>query len=174
MHYDFLYRTVPPWLYTLAASDPETAELAYSLEDHPTAKVVVRTLRGKRMKTDEQVFNEASAALQFPWYFGENWPAFDECIADLSWLPGDVYILIIAQANLVLPGDDEGFRILMRTLASAGQEWSTADPGWVKPVPAARPFHAILQSPRGHVASLEDRLRRTVPELAVGTIEPTQ
>jgi hypothetical protein len=29
---------------------------------------------------------EFAASFQFPYYFGENWPAFDECINDLSWL----------------------------------------------------------------------------------------
>lgn len=34
-----------------------------------------------------------SDALRFPDYFGFNWDALDECLADLSWLePGDVLI----------------------------------------------------------------------------------
>jgi len=51
--------------------------------------------------------NECSAVLQFPWYFGENWPAFDECIRDLSWLPADVYTLIITDSLAVLSEQDE-------------------------------------------------------------------
>jgi hypothetical protein len=50
-------------------------------------RLVVRTLRGVKMQTVQQLFDEFAAALQFPWYFGENWAAFDECLTDLAWLP---------------------------------------------------------------------------------------
>ena len=43
-------------------------------------------LRGKRCKTEQDFFVEVSASFQFPAYFGENWPAFDECIQDLEWI----------------------------------------------------------------------------------------
>lgn len=43
-------------------------------------------LRGKRCKTEDDFLIEISASLQFPYYYGENWPAFDECIQDLEWL----------------------------------------------------------------------------------------
>jgi RNAse (barnase) inhibitor barstar len=43
-------------------------------------------LRGKRCKTEDLFFNEVSASFQFPYYFGENWAAMDECLCDLEWL----------------------------------------------------------------------------------------
>ena len=43
-------------------------------------------LRGKRCRTEEQFLLEVSASFQFPYYYGENWSAFDECIQDLEWL----------------------------------------------------------------------------------------
>ena len=43
-------------------------------------------LRGKRCYTEDDFLREVSASFQFPYYFGENWPAFDECIQDLDWL----------------------------------------------------------------------------------------
>lgn len=39
------------------------------------------------MRTVAQLNDEFSAALQFSAYFGENWPAFNECLKDLDWLP---------------------------------------------------------------------------------------
>lgn len=43
-------------------------------------------LRGKRCKTEEDFLIEVSSSFQFPYYYGENWPAFDECIQDLEWI----------------------------------------------------------------------------------------
>ncbi len=47
---------------------------------------IVRTVRGQKCRNHANLLDEFSAALQFPWYFGENWPAFNECIRDLDWL----------------------------------------------------------------------------------------
>jgi hypothetical protein len=44
-------------------------------------------IRGAECRTEHDLFAEFSAALQFPRYFGWNWAAFEECVADLSWLP---------------------------------------------------------------------------------------
>ena len=43
-------------------------------------------LRGKRCKTEDDYLVEVSASFQFPYYYGENWSAFDECIQDLEWI----------------------------------------------------------------------------------------
>ena len=53
-------------------------------------------MRGDRMRSYDGLFDEFAAAMQFPWYFGYNGNAFDECIADLSWIdPGAGYALVI-------------------------------------------------------------------------------
>lgn len=43
-------------------------------------------LRGKRYKTEQDFLIEVSASFQFPYYYGENWSAFDDCIQDLEWI----------------------------------------------------------------------------------------
>lgn len=43
-------------------------------------------IRGKRCKTEDDFFHEISASFQFPYYFGENWAAMDECLCDLEWI----------------------------------------------------------------------------------------
>ncbi|MDP2876301.1 MAG: barstar family protein, partial [Holophaga sp.] len=41
---------------------------------------VFRHLRGTRMGSPRQLFDEWAAVLQFPVHFGENWDALDECL----------------------------------------------------------------------------------------------
>lgn len=51
------------------------------------AALTIRAVRGRKMRTVHGLFDEMAAALQFPYYFEENWAAFDECLADMDWLP---------------------------------------------------------------------------------------
>jgi len=64
-------------------SDEELYSLMYRAEHSGS---FVAHIRGKHCKTVEDFFREASSALRFPYYFGNNWAAFDECVTDLEWL----------------------------------------------------------------------------------------
>lgn len=64
------------------------------------------------MKSWNGVFDEFAAALQFPYYFGENLNAFDECLGDLEWIFKDKIIIFIYNWSSVLShfvGDKEIF-----------------------------------------------------------------
>lgn len=43
---------------------------------------------------ESQLFAELALKLRFPSYFGANWDALDECIADLEWLKGDRFAIV--------------------------------------------------------------------------------
>ena len=58
------------------------------------------------MRTLDALFDEMAAAFQFPYYFGENWDALDECLADLSWLPAAGYVILIRESSEVLALED--------------------------------------------------------------------
>ena len=115
-----------------------------ALQTSASGQVVARRIRGHKAKTTAALFDEFAAALQFPCYFGENWDAFDECLNDLEWLPGDAYLLFITNSNRLL--DEEApqeLTQLLDLLASAGAEWAKAM-GGERPR-SAKPFHAVLQ-----------------------------
>ena len=59
----------------------------------------VAYIRGGRCDTYLGFDREVSAALQFPYYYGENMNALDECIADLEWLHAEHVYLVIDQAE---------------------------------------------------------------------------
>jgi RNAse (barnase) inhibitor barstar len=87
-------------------------------------------VQGKKCKTSAGLFNEFARALEFPDYFGHNWDALEECLADLEWLPAKGYVVLIADAQSVIPDDDEEYETLLEVLSDAGEAWSkgqTAD-----------------------------------------------
>jgi hypothetical protein len=157
---DILNSTNPPCLYTLAATDGAIADVVMRLNtSRPGA--AVRVVRGRKSRTVERFFDEVSAALQFPYYFGENWDAFDEMIADLDWLPAEAYLLVFTEADLTLVDeDDEKLRILIDTLSLARDEWLTPN----QYIPRQRPqtpFHVVLQcNDELALAKLSARLSR--------------
>lgn len=70
-------------------------------------------------------------ALAFPAWFGGNWDALEDCLADLSWMPAKGYVLAIAGAGS-LAADDRG--VLLDILASVAASWAER----------GRPFFAVL------------------------------
>jgi hypothetical protein len=70
-------------------------------------------------------------ALEFPRWFGGNWDALEDCLADLSWSKADGHVLLIEGAA-GLPADDLG--ILVDILASVAASWAERK----------RPFFAVF------------------------------
>jgi hypothetical protein len=120
--------------------------------------LTVRVVRGRKMRDYVGLFDEFAAALQFPWYFGENGNAFDECIADLSWLPQQFgYVLVIVDPKQVLVDVDDGLSWLVRSLSRAAKEWATpveVGEWWDR---SAVPFHVVLQCDVDEVAGVIER-----------------
>ncbi len=90
---------------------------------------ITRFIRGARCKSEQSHFQEWAAALQFPYYFGGNWDAFDECINDLSWLESTSYRMVITNADKIMPDVQEGFSTLLTLLLEAAAQWQLGAPG---------------------------------------------
>jgi hypothetical protein len=120
--------------------------------------LTARVVRGRKMRTVGALFDEFAAALQFPRYFGENWAAFDECVAELETLPaGAGYVVVITEPDQVLSdAGAEELRRLVEALESAAMAWSQPvelGEWWDRP---AIPFHVVLAGEREQV---EDAVR---------------
>lgn len=111
--------------------------------------VSVRKLRGERMRTQDDLFHEAVAALQFPNYFGWNKDAFDECISDLEWIPpGSGYVLVITSPEEVLVAATSRDRAwFAESLRNAAGRFAVADKGPPPRGPVA--IHVVLASRPG-------------------------
>lgn len=105
-----------------AASPGEVAVLRYRL---PARGCVVRELRGRKMATVSALFDEFAAALQFPYYFGENKDAFDECMRDLGDFLGVAtgYILVIRDCERVLSAEADQRAWFYEALRLYAREW---------------------------------------------------
>jgi len=98
---------------------------------------LARELRGAKMRTIAGVFDEFAAAFQFPYYFGENKDAFDECLRDLDEFVGEApgYVAIVRDSAELLaqrPAEREWFTAAM---ADCAAHWSRR----------GVPFRVVLQ-----------------------------
>lgn len=123
------------------------------------AGLTVRVVRGHKMRTVDSLFDEVSAALQFPYYFGENWAAFDECLADMDWLPSRVGIVVaVLDAVEVLSDEPEAeLGALVSVITHAAETYAEPiDSGewWDRP---PLPFHVVLQTKEGEEALVRTR-----------------
>lgn len=121
-----LQNATAPWSSLLVVP---TGTTPASLVKPPTG-FALRVIQGKKCGTPNGVFNEFARALEFPDYFGHNWDALEECLADLEWLPAKGYVLLISDAQCVIPDEEEEYETLLEVLNDAGEAWSkgqTAD-----------------------------------------------
>ncbi|QBS43088.1 barstar family protein [Nocardia sp. CS682] len=105
----------------LGAVTVDAAELS-GLRYRAPSGYLVRELRGAKMRTVARVFDEIAAALQFPYYFGENKDAFDECLRDLDDFVGEGagYVVVLRDSDDLLaeePAERAWFAEAMRDCA---------------------------------------------------------
>lgn len=113
------------------------------------------------MRTLDGLFAEISAALEFPAYFGQNWAALDECLADLSWLPAKTYVLLVRDSMELLTAESpHQFEVFLKVLKAAASEWA-------EPVEAGQPwdrsevpFHVLFHETQDRTPLLQARFGR--------------
>jgi RNAse (barnase) inhibitor barstar len=146
-----LSNATPPWSGLLVVPRGTSAT---ALVKVPPG-FALRAIQGKKCRNASALFGEFARALDFPDYFGHNWDALEECLADFEWLPAKGYILLIAEAQAVLPDDEEEYETLLEVLNDAGEAWSkgqTADG-------RRAPFHVLF------AITEQDKLKRKRWEL---------
>lgn len=88
------------------------AELAAARVD------VVARLDGAEARDKPRFMAAVARALQFPDYFGCNWDAFDECLAELQWQNKSI-VLIIDHADELLLDAPNHFQLLSMSISDA-------------------------------------------------------
>lgn len=90
------------------------------------ARVTLRSGDGKA-----EILRQLARALSFPCWFGGNWDALEDCLADLSWSTAAGEVLLIEGAAAAAR-DDIG--VLRDVLASTASYWAER----------RRPFFAVF------------------------------
>ena len=134
----YLQSTKAPWTALLMVNHGQRAE---SLVRPPTG-FALRVIKGAKCQTTAGLLTEWARALDFPDYFGHNWDALEECLADLEWVPAKGYILLITDAARVLPDDEEEYETFLEILRDAGEAWGSGQAGMG--TRRAAPFHVLF------------------------------
>lgn len=77
------------------------SEIANVKERLKSTDITVLEVDCANVRSDEELFRKISATLKFPEYFGSNWDAMDECLADLQWSPVSGCALFIFGADML-------------------------------------------------------------------------
>lgn len=145
-----------PFLHLLAAGVSDAFDLAWALSVESSPRAVARVVRGAKCRTSRGLFDEFAAAWQFPPYFGENWDALDECLADLEWLRASAYVLIVADAARFLDAEPpETLRLFVEVVSDIARERSE-DEGEPGRPPAS--FHVVFHAEPGEAEDVAERL----------------
>jgi hypothetical protein len=137
---DRLAAAAPPWVHLLVEADDAPVALPA-----PPPGFVVRALDGRRCRTKRALLDELARLLGFPAHFGRTWDALEDCLTDLSWLPGAGYRLVLLAADRLLARDPAGYATFVALLEDVGRTWGTAATG--HPGRNPMPFHTILVVP---------------------------
>jgi len=76
-------------------------------------------LAGHEVTDAARFFDECASTLAFPAWVGHNWEALADCLADLSWLPGNGHVLFWEQYGRLAAGDLKAWRRAYETVESA-------------------------------------------------------
>lgn len=108
------------WVSLAVGTEDEIDAFVQAAPAEPA--VAVRIVRGLNCPTKVDLFHEWAAALQFPSYFGKNWDAFEECLADRSWIQGDTHVVVQTSTNRLLSEDKKERTMLLRILKGVAEE----------------------------------------------------
>lgn len=78
-------------------------------------------LFGARNKAE--LLDRIAGAMRFPEWFGHNWDALFDCLADLGWCPAEGYIVILEHCDGVHGRAEADFVQTLQIFEAAASEW---------------------------------------------------
>ncbi|NUP46636.1 MAG: barstar family protein [Catenulispora sp.] len=74
--------------------------------------------------------NECDRAYNFPVYFGRNWDALADCLADLQWLPppgcgsGGGILTVFEASDVFARADPDAYAVALEVFEQSAQAWA--------------------------------------------------
>jgi len=62
-------------------------------------------------------------AMRFPEWFGHNWDALMDCLADLGWIPAEGYVVILEHCDGIHGRAEADFVQMLQVFENAANEW---------------------------------------------------
>lgn len=78
-------------------------------------------LAGARNK--DELLEAIGKAMAFPEWFGHNWDALLDCLADLGWRPAEGYVVILEHCDGIHGRAEADFVQALQVFESAANEW---------------------------------------------------
>jgi hypothetical protein len=148
-----LLKSDGPAFHLLVATDSDAWDQAKALQRAAGNHLCARLVRGRKAITTAGFFDEFGAAFQFPYYFGENWDAFNDCVTDLDWLTGEGYVVIITHAVHLLEKENiEALKNCLSVLEHAAQQFRKPGKNM-----KAKAFHVILHATKEEETALKSK-----------------
>ena len=126
-------------LQDAARSGVYRTSAARPVEEAARPPVVLTPIVLSAARDKDGLLKAMASCLAFPGWFGGNWDALEDCLADLSWLGSSGHVLLIQEFQGI-GGDDLG--ILADVLASSAEAWAAR----------GRPFFAVFVDPSRRLA----------------------
>jgi RNAse (barnase) inhibitor barstar len=124
------------WLRTVTAPADDVYDAAIASDRHGAP---VRIIRGRQSMTADALFDELSAALQFPPHFGRNWDAVLDSLRDARDRHPSGLTLVVLDAAKLLSADAAQRAALDRVLEQAHRD--AEDP---RGKPPAKTFRVVM------------------------------
>jgi RNAse (barnase) inhibitor barstar len=71
----------------------------------------------------EDLLSIIGTALAFPEWFGHNFDALADCLADMGWRPAEGYLVILEHCDGVHGEAEEDFTTMLQVFEQAADEW---------------------------------------------------
>jgi RNAse (barnase) inhibitor barstar len=77
----------------------------------------------KGVEDKDALLGTIAKALDFPDWFGHNWDALADCLADFNWRPAEGYVVLLENCDGIHGRAESDFVTLMQVFSRAADEW---------------------------------------------------
>ena len=74
-------------------------------------------------RNKEDMLDAVARGLRFPQWFGHNWDALLDCLADLGWRPAEGYLVILEHCDHIHGMAEADFVQTLQVFEAAANEW---------------------------------------------------